>query len=272
MDHSLAYTPERGEELKSNLDEVLKEIDEAKPSGSNVSCIRSQLSRPRGLADSQPRLVAISKIKPPSDIQALYDAGHRHFGENYIQELAEKAPLLPKDICWHFVGSLQSNKSKMLAAIPNLFVLETLSSEKLAGTLQKALHALPEERTMRVYLQVNTSGEDNKSGLPPLKGTDQGQELAKLALHVVNDCDRLELAGVMTIGSFEHSHAAGENPDFLTLKETKKYLEEILKEAGKERDLEISMGMSADFVEAVKEGSSSVRVGTRIFGARPKKK
>lgn len=186
--------------------------------------------------------------------------------------MAEKAPLLPSDINWHFVGTLQSNKSKLLASIPNLFVLETLASEKLAGTLQKALHALPEKRTLRVYLQVNTSGEDNKSGLPPLKGTDKDQELAKLALHVVENCDRLELAGVMTIGSFEHSHAPGENPDFITLKETKRLLEEILEREGKGRELEISMGMSADFAEAVKEGSSSVRVGQRIFGARPKKK
>lgn len=206
-------------------------------------------------------------------MQALYDAGQRHFGENYIQELAAKAALLPGDVAWHFVGALQSNKAKTLAAVPNLFVLETLSSQKLAAALQKALHALPgEPRTMRVYLQVNTSGEDNKSGVAPLTGTDADQELARLALHVVNECDRLELAGVMTIGSFEHSHAPGENPDFIALKKTKALLEQILENAGKKRTLEISMGMSADFAEAVKEGSSSVRVGTRIFGARPKKK
>lgn len=170
---------------------------------------------------------------------------------------------------WHFVGALQSNKAKMLAGIPNVFVLETLASEKLANELQKRL---PQDRApLRVYLQVNTSGEDNKSGLPPLTSADKGQELAKLALYVIEQCDRLQLAGVMTIGAFEHSHAKGENPDFLTLKDTREKLHEILKAEGKDRDLDISMGMSADFAEAVREGSSSVRVGTKIFGARPKK-
>jgi len=175
---------------------------------------------------------------------------------------------LPKDICWHFIGSLQSNKSKLFTAIPNVYVLETLSTTKLADLLQRNLAGT--DRVLRVYLQVNTSGEDSKSGVDPLTETsDASAPLAALALHVRDKCPNLKIAGLMTIGSWEASHAPGENPDFLSLKANRVLLAKIL--GIHPEELELSMGMSADFVEAIKEGSSGVRVGTRIFGARPKK-
>jgi pyridoxal phosphate enzyme (YggS family) len=154
-----------------------------------------------------------------------------------------------------------------LIAIPNLHILETLSSIKVADLLQKNL-----EHTLNVYLQVNTSGEDAKAGLPPLSSSSTASEpLAELALHVIRDCDRLNLLGLMTIGSWDASHDTSKpNPDFTSLTETSKELRRILKDEGHERDLELSMGMSADFGQAVKEGSNSVRVGTRIFGERKK--
>ncbi|BEJ17911.1 hypothetical protein CspHIS471_0701880 [Cutaneotrichosporon sp. HIS471] len=252
MDTSLTFTPERGSELAENVKEVLAEIEAVKPSGSS------------------PRLVAISKIKPPSDIQALYDAGHRHFGENYIQEMAEKAQILPGDICWHFVGALQSNKANLIASIPNVFVLETLASRKLADKLQSALTKADQSRVLNVYLQVNTSGEDAKSGLEPLTADSAASaELADLAIHIRDSCSQLKVTGLMTIGSWDASHAEGENPDFLRLCESRLNLARIL--GVEEGSLDLSMGMSADFAEAIRAGSSSVRVGTRIFGARPKK-
>ncbi|WVR09564.1 YggS family pyridoxal phosphate enzyme [Kwoniella sp. DSM 27419] len=257
---SLEYTSDRAEELKGNIDEVQAEIDQANQA-----------------SGSKARLVPISKLKPASDIKALYDAGHRRFGENYIQEMVDKAAVLPDDIQWHFVGSLQSNKSKLAASVPNLYVLETLSSIKVADLLQKSL---PESRQskLNVYLQINTSSEDSKSGLPPLGPSDDSGQVVDLAIHVIKQCPGLHVLGLMTIGSFEASHDTSKpNPDFEQLKSTRSALAKILSDRGiknapKEQDLELSMGMSADFVQAVKEGSSSVRVGTRIFGERPKKK
>ncbi|WVQ84548.1 YggS family pyridoxal phosphate enzyme [Cryptococcus sp. DSM 104549] len=252
---SLDYTAERASDLRENIASVQAEVDAA-ASGSSF----------------KPRLVAVSKLKPASDIQALYDAGYRHFGENYIQEMVDKAAALPDDIKWHFIGALQSNKSKLAASVPNLYVLETLSSKKVADLLQKSL---PSTRTskLNVYLQINTSGEDSKSGLSP-----SSPELVELAEHVLTQCPGLHLLGLMTIGSWDASHDPSKpNPDFECLKRTRGELATALGEKGvngapKAEELELSMGMSADFVQAVKEGSSSVRVGTRIFGERPKKK
>ncbi|WWC64752.1 YggS family pyridoxal phosphate enzyme [Kwoniella dejecticola CBS 10117] len=256
---SLEYTSDRADELKENIQSVQAEIDQATHA-----------------SGSKPRLVAISKIKPASDIKALYDAGYRHFGENYIQEMVDKAEVLPADIKWHFVGALQSNKSKLAASVPNLHVIETLSSIKVADLLQKSL-ASSRTSKLNVYIQINTSAEDVKSGLPPLTSSSTDGEAVDLAVHVIRNCPDLNLLGLMTIGSFESSHDSSKpNPDFTTLKETRKELARILVEkaiegAPSENDLELSMGMSADFAQAVKEGSSSVRVGTRIFGERPKK-
>jgi pyridoxal phosphate enzyme (YggS family) len=148
-------------------------------------------------------------------------------------------------------------------------VLETLASRKLADKLQNALAKADASRVLSVYLQVNTSGEDAKSGVEPLTA-DSGSdaELADLAIYVRDSCPQLKVIGLMTIGSWEASHAEGENPDFLRLRESRKHLARILNID--EGSLDLSMGMSADFAEAIREGSSSVRVGTRIFGARPK--
>jgi pyridoxal phosphate enzyme (YggS family) len=159
-----------------------------------------------------------------------------------------------------------------LQGIPNLFVLETLSSIKVADLLQKSISS---DRTypLNVYLQVNTSGEDAKSGLSPLEASSKEGELLDLAVHVLTQCPDLKLLGIMTIGSWDASHDTSKpNPDFTKLTETREHLQRLLKEKGHDvGELELSMGMSADFAQAVKEGSSSVRVGTRIFGERPKK-
>ena len=133
---------------------------------------------------------------------------------------------------------------------------------------------------MNVYIQINTSSEDSKSGLPPLTSSSTASDLAvELAVHVLRDCPGLKLLGLMTIGSWDASHDPSKpNPDFEALKQTRKELVRLLKGEGveggpgQEEDLELSMGMSADFIQAIKEGSSSVRVGTRIFGERPPKK
>lgn len=234
----------------------------------------------------------MSKLKPASDIAALYHtASHRHFGENYIQELVDKARALPSDIAWHFIGALQSNKAKAVAAIPNLFVLETLASIKVADLLDKARekHGLP---PLGVYIQINTSEEDAKAGVPALresldgvaKAQENGEEHPTVALarHVLSACPHLALRGLMTIGAYAASTSSAPNPDFIALRSTRTHLLAALRRPGtgdasplplpeNEDGWELSMGMSADFAEAVRAGSAGVRVGTRIFGERPKK-
>merc|ERR1740129_600049 len=120
-----------------------------------------------GVAAPQPvRLVAISKTKPIEALREAYDAGQCHFGENYVQELITKVPLLPADVKWHFVGHLQSNKvSALVRGCPSLACLETIDREKRARTVNKAwiaMHGL--NRKLRVMVQVNTSGEATKNG------------------------------------------------------------------------------------------------------------
>ncbi|KAM0755774.1 hypothetical protein T439DRAFT_320485 [Meredithblackwellia eburnea MCA 4105] len=268
-------TSERAAELRAAYDEIASEVEQA--------------GTARGTSP-QPRLVAVSKLKPSGDIQALFEHGVRHFGENYPQELESKAKELSSEIQWHFIGALQSNKCKMLAAIPNLFAIETLSSTKSANLLQKALasQSPPREEPLNVYLQVNTSDEDAKSGVTVLSDSTpdpKSSELYLLALHVVSECPNLRLKGLMTIGSFDSSTSSDPNPDFANLDVSRQTLLKMLVDAKgsasdkakaaieelEARGLEMSCGMSEDFVQAIKQGSSSVRVGSRIFGARPKR-
>jgi len=168
-------------------------------------------------------------------------------------------------------------------AIPNLYCIQTLTSAKTATALNKYISTDRVTR-LRVLLQVNTSGEDNKSGLAPLfPNTDvASSELYQLASHVITGCPRLHLEGLMTIGSLEQSLTASEtekNMDFERLRETRDILREYLvkKHAGTlwgqetTGSLVLSMGMSSDFEAALKNGADIVRVGTGIFGQRSKK-
>lgn len=220
-----------------------------------------------------PRIVAVSKLKPAEGIAEAYRCGLRCFGENYVNELHDKAVRLQNtcpDIEWHFIGHLQGNKVAKLLSVPHLTCIETLDSIKLANELQKRLEAIVgtdchlrwDSDGLAVFVQVNTSGELNKAGL---NGEEQ---VYQLCLHIRENCDRLRFRGLMTIGSLEASKepAYGGNTDFECLV---RYREAIAKRLGlKDSDLELSMGMSLDFEEAIRMGSSNVRVGSRIFGSR----
>ncbi|CAN8074939.1 unnamed protein product [Agarophyton chilense] len=202
------------------------------------------------------RLVAVSKTKPVEVLKQAYDVNQRHFGENYVQELVQKAALMPDDVKWHFIGSLQSNKAKYLVTVPNLFVVESVDREKTAAALQKAVKNVGRDEKLNVMVQVNTSGEESKSGCEPGQAAD-------LAAYVVDKCDALNLIGVMTIGAFDTS----EQPEaFHILRAERDRVAERLK--WNKNGLKLSMGMSADFEAAIKMGSDSVRVGSTIFGAR----
>lgn len=201
-------------------------------------------------------LVAVSKTKPLELLREAYDQGQRHFGENYVQELIQKAPAMPADVKWHFIGALQSNKAKVLVQVPNLYVVETVDREKTAAALDKAAASVGREDRLCVMVQVNTSGEESKSGCSP-------GETAKLASFVDKECAHLELIGLMTIGAPDTS----EKPDaFRVLAEERQAVAESL--ARETSSLKLSMGMSGDFEAAIRMGSNSVRVGSTIFGAR----
>ena len=237
--------------------------------------LSSVLSRIKAASSSAPiRLVAVSKLKPANDIFALYQQPHSqiHFGENYQQELLQKSQILPRDIRWHFIGALQTNKCKPLAEqIPNLWCVESVDTIKKADQLQKGRQALCEKEAqyqntpLRVFVQVNTSGETEKSGVEP-------KDAAELCKHVKDNCSHLKLQGVMTIGAIARSKEAEEgkeNEDFLTLRDVRDQV--ALKLGVDNTDLELSMGMSEDFESAIRCGSNEVRVGSTIFGERPNK-
>ena len=210
----------------------------------------------------EPRLVAVSKTKTPEIIHAAYTHGQRHFGENYVQELVEKANhqlLSQLDIRWHFIGHLQRNKCNTLASVPNLWAVETVDSDRLATQLDSSWKKSGSERRLKVFVQVNTSAEDSKSGCSP-------GAVPELVKHIVNTCGCLEFCGLMTIGRTGHDYSVGPNPDFDCLLQCKKVIcEQGIVMTG---DVELSMGMSADYEEAIAAGSTNVRVGSSIFGSR----
>ena len=198
-------------------------------------------------------LLAVSKTFPADDVRAAFDAGQRAFGENYVQEgIAKIAALgdLRGDIEWHFIGPLQSNKTKLVAeqfdwvhSIDRLKIAERLSAQRPEGT-----------PALNVCIQVNVSGEASKSGVEP----DEATALA----HAVAALPGLRLRGLMAIPEPADTLDAQRAPH-VRLRE----LMNTLRADGLELDT-LSMGMSADLEAAVIEGATIVRIGTAIFGAR----
>lgn len=223
----------------------------------NAQVVRQRIENAAVKSNRSPSaitLVAVSKTKPVEDIKTLYDAGQRHFGENYFQEIEEKCPQLPQDINWHFIGHLQSSKaSKIIKEIPNLYMLETIDSVKLADKLQNACSQY-RSNPLKVLIQVDTSGEDTKSGISG------EEELFSIVMHIKEKCPNLNFSGLMTIG------APGDLTCFDKLVNVRNSIAEKL---GVIPDsLELSMGMSGDFEDAVLRGATSVRIGSTIFGPR----
>ncbi|KAH9643468.1 hypothetical protein HF086_017249 [Spodoptera exigua] len=216
--------------------------------------------RSADLPQIAPRLVAVSKIKPASLIVEAYEHGQREFGENYVNELAEKAsdPLVLekcKDIKWHFIGHLQTNKINKLLGSPNLYMVETVHSEKLADNLNKQWPKFRKnDEKLPVMVQINTSAEE---------------ETTKVVEHVLKNCPNLDFKGLMTIGQYDYDVSLGPNPDFLTLAKCRQELCENLKLDI--NNVELSMGMSTDYEHAIELGATTVRVGSVIFGPRPPK-
>ncbi|XP_050459405.1 pyridoxal phosphate homeostasis protein [Cataglyphis hispanica] len=217
----------------------------------------------------EPRLVAVSKLQSVESILFAYEAGQRHFGENYVNELVEKS-LNPqileqcKEIQWHFIGNLQRNKVNKILNVPNLYMIETVSNDKLADMLNNSWPKFrkSDDSKLNVMVQVNTSREKEKNGCDIV-------QVSTLVKHVINNCHNLKFIGLMTIGMFGYNIANGPNPDFICLIKCR---EKISDELGIDtKNIELSMGMSNDYEHAIELGSTNVRVGTAIFGNRPQK-
>ncbi|KAG8347859.1 Alanine racemase N terminal domain [Trypanosoma vivax] len=204
------------------------------------------------------QLVAVGKTKSPQCLRALYDCGHRDFGENYVQELVEKSAQLAEDIRWHFIGHLQSNKVRdLLEGVKGLTLVHTVDRTSLATKLDDGCTRYRGGRPLDVYLQVNTSGEATKSGVEP------GISTVELAQFVASKCPNLRLSGLMTIGM----------PDYTSRPESFETLlrcrAEVAAATGVDvSTLGLSMGMSNDYENAIMMGSTIVRVGSGIFGQR----
>ena len=197
------------------------------------------------------RLVAVSKRHEEAAIRAAYAAGQRDFGENYVQEARAKAEAIDlPDLCWHYIGQLQSNKAKYVARFAHW--CHSVDSAKLADELSHRCGV--EGRTLQVLMQVNMVGEEQKGGASP----EEAPELLEHMLALPN----LEVQGLMTM------------PPFWSAERVRPIFARVAKlrdELAAQFDVtlpELSMGMSGDFEAAIAEGATMVRVGTAIFGAR----
>ena len=196
-------------------------------------------------------LVAVSKTKPNEDIQALYDLGQRDFGENYVQELTDKQISLPNDIRWHFIGHLQSNKVKYIA--PFVYLIHGVDSISLLQEINK--QALKNNRIIDCLLQVHIAQEETKFGM------DEAELISAIALS--KSLPNVRLRGLMGMASFT-ADTAKLQQEFRVLKG----LFDKFKASASPEWTILSMGMSGDYALAIEEGSTMVRLGSLLFGAR----
>lgn len=203
------------------------------------------------------KLIAVSKTFPAELVEALYELGHRDFGENKVQELSLKSQKLKHlaDIRWHFIGHLQSNKVNELLKVPNLDMIHSVDREKVAEKLNSRL--IEQGRSMPILIQVNTSKEESKYGCL----TDKAISFATQ----VDQLQCLEVKGFMTLGKLGGSEEENRHC-FKILHQTSKEFEKQTSPKG-ERAI-LSMGMTSDWKIAISEGSTCVRIGQAIFGKR----
>ena len=218
--------------------------------------ISDNLSKLQSEIPEHVSIVAVSKRKSVEDILEAYNAGHRVFGENRVQELIEKQPQLPEDIQWHMVGHLQTNKVKYLAGFVDL--IHSVDSLKLLQSIDGA--ALKAEGVISCLLQVHISNEESKFGLT-------GDELLEMAgSPEFQSLENIRITGLMGMATFTPDMELVET-EFIYLREVFMKLKE--KYFSEDPDFrEISMGMSGDYKLAIEEGSTMIRLGTIIFGPR----
>lgn len=202
-------------------------------------------------------LVAVSKIKPVSDIKALYNAGQRDFGENYVQELVDKQAQLPEDIRWHFIGHLQSNKVKYI--VPFVYLIHGVDSLKLLKEISK--QAVKLNRRVNCLLQVHIAQEETKFGLDEA----ELQELVASVSASPEAFEGVQIRGLMGMASFTENEAQIRQEFRQLTGWANQYLPAILSDSNSKI---LSFGMSGDYTIALEEGSTLVRIGSLLFGAR----
>jgi PLP dependent protein len=199
--------------------------------------------------DKHAILVAVSKLKPASDIEKMYSLGQRDFGENYVQELVEKQAQLPADINWHFIGHLQSNKVKYIA--PFVYLIHSVDSEKLLKEIDK--QATKNNRIIHVLLQVHIAEEETKFGFDET-------ELMALDISLFKN---VHIIGLMGMATF--------TDDKEKVKREFEHLQKIYTAFAAQKNIALttlSMGMSDDYALAIDCGSNMVRIGSLLFGRR----
>ena len=205
------------------------------------------------LNPQQVQLIAVSKTKPNEDIIELYNLGQRAFGENYVQELVDKEASLPKDIQWHFIGHLQSNKVKYIA--PFVHLIHGVDSEKLLQEINK--QAIKQNRVIDCLLQVDIATEETKFGFD----ADSISELIQSGR--LANYPNIRIKGLMGMASFsEDTHLL--TKEFTSLKQI---FDQAAVQLGNQFTI-LSMGMSSDYNLAISLGSNMVRIGSLLFGAR----
>ena len=218
--------------------------------------IKEQLSKINEVIPPNVLLIAVSKTKPNEDLLEAYDAGQRHFGENKVQELCEKWNSLPKDIHWHIIGHLQTNKVKYIAEFIHL--IHAVDSLKLLQEIDK--QAKKNERIIPCLLQFHIAKEESKFGL----SISEAEDLLQTSVYAT--LTNIRIAGVMGMASFvdDEKQITNEFNELAQIYTTLKnnYFKEV------DSFREISMGMSGDYPIAIKCGSTMIRVGSTIFGGR----
>ena len=212
--------------------------------------IAENTNRIKATIPSDVTLVAVSKTKPNSDIMLAYNAGQRVFGENKVQDMAAKAEVLPKDIQWHMIGHLQTNKVKYIASFVSL--IHGVDSLKLLKEINK--RAAQHNRTIDCLLQIYIAQEETKFGLDPMDALD--------VLSAAKEFNNIRIVGFMGMASNSTSET-------LVRKEFRGLKEFALEQSDANNNLSIvSMGMSNDYALAIEMGSTMIRVGSAIFGLR----
>ena len=225
--------------LKENLTKVEENIQKA--------CDKAGRKR------SEVTLIAVSKTKPVEMLQEIYDEGIREFGENKVQEMCEKMELMPQDIKWNMIGHLQTNKVKYIIGKTSL--IHSVDSLKLAEEIQK--QAVKHDVTADILVEVNIANEESKFGISKDETIQMVRDIAKL--------DHLKIKGLMTIAPFV------EDPEdnSLYFREIKQLSVDINNQNIDNVSMDVlSMGMTGDYMVAIEEGATMVRVGTGIFGER----
>ena len=225
--------------LATNLQEVEKKITEA--------CKKAKRSR------EDITLIAVSKTKPVSMLQEVYDLGVRDFGENKVQELTDKVPNLPEDIRWHMIGHLQRNKVKQV--IDKTVLIHSVDSIRLAEAIEA--EATKKDIIVHILLEVNVAEEDSKFGLKVAEVLPAIEQIAAMP--------HIRIEGLMTIAPFvenpEENRTVFARLQKLSVDIAKKNIDNVSVNI-------LSMGMTNDYQVAIEEGATMIRVGTGIFGER----